>query len=349
MGKKGFFATLIAILILVFLLFPSSTGKEHILIPERILDLENPENIINPDTQGVVSFSMGDYFGYFTENLDLTYIDRLDYKVSISDSVFINYPKIPQILDVQNSNGTGRSIIETTGYPMIIGSRIVIISDSFISLYDLNGNLYWKKEILSIITSLSLTEHQVLISYLDGYCELISMSGETEFTYRPGGSRIDAVYSASISSDGQYISVISGLDPQRFILLQNRKEEYKPIFHFELQEEFRRSISMYFSEDNSQVFFENSAGINIFDVNLKTLTRAGNSGRMGNVYKDNECNFYSAMLVDKEGASLKLFTPDNRVILEKSFKGDSLFFRKKEDRFYVGTDNLLMSFQMVSK
>lgn len=349
MGKKGFFATLITILILIFLLFPSSTGKEHILIPEKILDLENPFNLIQSDTLGVVSFSLGDNFGYFTEDLDLTYFDKLDYKVSISDSVFINYPKIPKILDVQNSNGTGRSIIETTGYPIVIGNRIVIISDNFISLYDLNGNLFWKKDVLSIITSLSLTEQKVLISYLDGYCELISISGETEFTYRPGGSRIDAVYSASISSDGQYISVISGLNPQRFILLQNRKDEYKPIFHFELQEEFRRSVNMYFSEDDSQVFFENSAGINIFDVNLKTLTRAGDSGRMGNVYKDYECNFFSAMLVDKDGASLKLFTPGNRIIMEKEFKGDSLFFRKKENRFYVGTDNLLMSFEMVSK
>lgn len=349
MGKKGFFATLIAVLILVFLLFPSSTGKEHILIPERIQDLENPPNIINSDISGTISFSIGDYLGYFTDNLNLTYIDKIDYKVSISDSVFINYPKIPKILDVLNNNGAGRAIIETSGYPIIIENRIVIISDSFISLYDLNGNFYWKKEILSIITSLSLTENQVLISYLDGYCELINMSGQTDFSYRPGGSRIDAVYSASISSGGQYLSVISGLDPQRFILLQNRKGEFKPIFHFELQEQFRRSVSMYFSEDDSQIFFENFEGVNIFDVNLKTLTRVGDSGRMGNVYKDNECNFYSAMFLGKDSSSLKLFTPENRVILEKRFKGNSFFFRKKEDRFYVGTDNLLMSLQMVSK
>ena len=82
MGKKGFFATLIAILILVFLLFPSSTGKEHILIPERILDLENPSSIIKEDAQGAVSFSLGEYFGYFTESLDLTYIDKVDFHLS---------------------------------------------------------------------------------------------------------------------------------------------------------------------------------------------------------------------------------------------------------------------------
>lgn len=349
MGKKGFFATLIAIFILIFLLFPSSTGKEHILIPEKIIDLENPSNIIKTGSEGTVFFSLGDYFGYFTEDLELSYIDKIDYKVSISDNVFINYSKIPQILDVQDSGGNGRSIIETTGYPMVIKNRIIVISDSFISLYDLDGNLFWKKEILSIVTSLSLTEDHVLIAYLDGYCELISMSGHSEFSYRPGGSRIDAVYSASISSDGQYISVISGLDPQRFILLQNRKGEYKPVFHFHLQEEFRRSVRMYFSEDNSQVFFENSAGINIFDVNLKTLTRAGDSGRMGNVYKDNDCDFYSALLMEKGGGFLKLFTPDNRIILEKSFEGDRLFFRKKENRFYVGTDSLLMSLKMVTR
>jgi len=349
MGKKGFFVTLVVMLILFFLLFQASTGRENILIPERIVDLENSSSIVKNNEKGEVSFSLGDYFGYFTENLELTFLDKKEYKVSISDNVFINYPKIPQILDIQDNRGVGYSIIETTGYPVIKGNKIVVVSDSFISLYDLDGNLYWKKEILSIITSLSVAEDHVLIAYLDGYCEIISISGRTEFSYRPGGSRIEAVYSAALSSDSQYISVISGLDPQRFILLQNRKGEYKPVFHVELEEEFRRSINMYFSEDDSKVFFENSQGINILNVDLKTITSAGDFGRMGKVYIDEADDYYTTMLTDHDSGFLKIFTPDNQIVLDKRFDGVNLFFRKINNRIYVGSDNLLMLLHMVSR
>lgn len=349
MGKKGFFVTLVVILILIFLLFPASTGRENILIPERIIDLEKTSSNIRPGETGDISFSLGDYFGYFTEKLDITFLDKKDYKVSISDDVFINYPKISQILDIQNRDGARRSKIETTGYPIIQDDCVVVISDSFISLYNLEGNLRWKKEILSIITSLSISEDHVLIAYLDGYCELMSISGETVFSYRPGGSRIEAVYSAAISSDSQYISIIAGLDPQRFILLQDRKGEYKPVYHFELDEEFRRSLKMYFSEDDSRIFFENSQGINIFNLDLKTLTVAGDSGRMENIYMDEAGDFYTAMLTDQNGGSLKIFTLDNRIVLDKRFDGGTLFFKKNNNRVYVGADKFLMSLHMVNR
>jgi len=347
MGKKSFFATLFLILLLIFFLFPQSTGKEHFLVPERIINLDKTSSDAYSDELGQVSFALDNYFGYFTDELEVTYLEEKKYNVTISDSTFINYPKIPEILDVQNMKGEGRSIIETTGYPVIQGDRIAILSDSFISLYDLDGHLYWKKEILSIVTSLAITDDHVLIGYLDGYCELISMSGYTEFSFRPGGSRIEAVYSAAISSDGQYITVISGLDPQRLILLQNRKGEYKPVFHKELENEYRRSINMYFSQDNTMVFFENFEGVNLFDVNTKKVTNVGDSGNLKKIYKDVNRNLYSLLLSDNTGGILKILTPENKILLHKQFNGKTLLFKKRDDRYYIGSDNLLMYLKLV--
>ena len=349
MGKKGFFATLLLIITLIFLLFPSSTGKEHILVPEKIVDLENTSHAISNNETGTVSFSLDDYFGFFTDNLELTYVDKTDYRVAISDNSFINYPKIPKILNIQNMEGKGQSIIENTGYPILKNDRIVLLSDSFISLYDLNGNLYWKKEVLSIITSLSISRDFVLVGYLDGLCELISTSGNVELTYKPGGSRIEAIYSVALSGDGEYITLISGLDPQRFILLQNRKGEYKPIFHFELNDEFRRSINMYFSSDDTKVFFESSQGVNIFDIALEDLSFVGDSGRLEKIYKDNERDLYSVLLSQQGKGYLKILTPGNLSVLEKEFVGNSLFFKKRGDRYYIGSDNLLMYFKLVNQ
>ena len=349
MGKKGFFATLFLVLILIFFIFPISTGKEYFLVPEKIVNLENINHDNLNSDEGNVSFAFDDYFGYVSNELDITYLDRKEYKVSISDNSFINYPKTPQILDIQYKDGSGRSIIETTGYPVIQNDKIAVLTDSSISLYDLDGNLYWKKEILSIVTSLSISGDYVLIGYLDGLCELISISGINVLTYRPGGSRIEAIYSVAISSDGQYITVISGLDPQRFILLQDRKGEFKPIYHIELEKEFRRSIDMYFSNDNSIVFFENPEGVSIFDTELKTIETAGGSGRLKQIYKDIDLELYSLLLADNSGGNLNIVTTENKSILRKQFQGDSLFFKKRDNRYYIGSDNLLMYLKLVSR
>ncbi|MBI9097023.1 MAG: hypothetical protein JEY91_01030 [Spirochaetaceae bacterium] len=313
------------------------------------MNLDNPLQTVESLDRGRISFSLGDYFGYFTEDLDLTFLGNKDYKVSISENSFINYPKIPKILDIQNNKGQDRAIIESTGYPVIQGDRIAVLSDSFISFYDIDGNLYWKKEILSIITSLSITQNHVLIGYLDGVCEVVSISGSTEFIYRPGGSRIEAVYSAAISSDSQYISIISGLDPQRFILLQNRKGEYKSVFHFELNHEFRRSVNMYFSKDDSKVFFESTEGVNVFDIESKSLLRLGDTGLLVNVYKDEERDLYSLLLKDMSEGFLGILSEQNESILKKTFYGRNMFFKKNQNRYYIGTDNLIMYFELVKQ
>lgn len=348
MGKKGIFATLFVILVLVFLLFPRSTGTEHFLLPERVVNLGELGKSASSGSRGTVSFSLGDHFGYFTDEMALTYWAERDYRVAISDSSFINYPKIPSVLDIQQSNGEGRAIIETTGYPLLAEDKIVVLSDSFISLYDLDGNLFWKKEILSFVTTISVNSDHVLIGYLDGLCELISMSGQVILSYRPGGSRIESIYSSALSEDGQHIALISGLDPQRFILLQKRKEEFKPVHHFELDHQYRRTIDMYFSDDDSRVFFESPQGIKVFTVLTRDMNSLGGGGRLEKIYLDRDDGFYSLLVKEDSSARLQVLTPENRTLLDRSFSGSQYYFRKNDENFYIGADNRLMYLRMVN-
>lgn len=347
MGKKGFFATLFVLLILIFLLFPSSSGTEYFLIPVKVIDLDqqgDPGISSAPDS---LSFSMGHYYGYFSEDLELSLLGIEDYSVSISDSAFINYTKVPSILDVQDRDGNGLSVIETTGYPLVAGDKVVVLTDSSVSLYDINGNLYWKKDILSMVTTLSVTGDHVLLGFLDGKAELIGLSGEIELDYRPGGSRIECIYSAALSPDGEYLSVLSGLDPQRFILLQRRKDGYKPVHHFELDNQFRRTVDMFFSFDSSEVFFEDPRGVHVYDVNRRDLSLLEGKGRPVGVYLDHESGFYSLFMKDSAGGRLQVLEADGEKIIDRSFSGNLFYFRKKSDNYYIGSDSKLMFFRMV--
>lgn len=347
MGKKGFFATLFVILILVFFLFPSSSATEYFLVPQKIVDLDKGKISDGTGGKREYSFLLGDYFGYFTGDLDLTYCGNRDYRVTVSDTSFINYPKIPKILDVQKPDGEGRSIIEEAGYPVIFGDRIIVLTDSSISLYDLNGNLFWKKEILSLITSLSASDGHVFLGYLDGSCELISDTGNDEFIYRPGGSRIESVYSVALSSDSQYLAVISGLDPQRFILLQKRKDGYKPVHHFELDHQYRRTVKMFFSNDNRKIFFEDPKGVDVFDISAKSLSLIKCEGSLVNIDIDRDSGFYSLLMKGDGEARIQILSDSTHILTDRVFPGEIFFFRKEGDRYYIGDDSKIMYLRMV--
>ncbi|MBB6481984.1 hypothetical protein [Spirochaeta isovalerica] len=347
MGKKGYFATLFVLLLLVFFLFPASSGEERFLVPQQVLDLQTPGSLEFSRNSGrTFAFSLGRYFGYFTNDLDLSYAASSDFGVAIGDEAFINYSKVPGILDIQDSLGEGRAIIETTGYPVIEQNRVVVLSEDYISLFDLDGNQFWKKEILSFVTSLSIIDDLVLIGFLDGSCELISDSGETVLNYRPGGSRIEAVYSVAVSPDGQTIALISGLDPQRFVILEKRKNEYKPVHHFELNFQYRRTVDMFFSSDSSKVFFENPQGINVYNVMSQELKTIGGSGRLENIFVDEESGFFSMMLKEENYAALRVLTPTNRSLLERDIPGEDFYFRKEGDNYYIGFNSKLMFLKM---
>ncbi len=351
MGKKGFFVTLLLILVLIFFTFPVATGKEYFLLPEKIVDLQHFSSNELVDQSGNVSFLLDNHFGYFTDNMDISFLGKKDYRVSLSDQAFVNHSQIPDILDIQDMNGEGRSIIDATedSVPVLDGERVVLLSNNFVSFYNLDGNLIWKREILSFVSSLSLTNSMVFLGYVDGSCELIDRSGNEVFEYSPGGSRVEAIYSVALSKDSKYLAVISGLDPQRFILLQNKKDEYKPVYHIELDKQYRRSIDMYFSGDNTMVFFENYDGVNVFDIESKSLLSIGGAGRLQKIYKDEANGLFSLMISDKISGDLKILTPDNSVFLEKRFYGNKYYFKKKDFRYYVGYDDFLMFLKLVRK
>jgi len=346
MGKKGYFATLLVLLLLVFFLFPNATGEEWFLVPRRTIDLDNQENLQFSSESGSLAFSLGEHFGYFSDSMELSYADREDFRVAIGDEAFINYSKVPAILDIQTNKGEGRAIIEASGYPLIEQNRIIVLSENRISLHDLEGNLFWGKEILSIVTTLSCNNGMVLIGYLDGSCELIDESGDLVLNYRPGGSRVEAIYSAAISGNSQTIVLIAGLDPQRFIILEKRKNEYKPVHHFELDHQYRRTVDMDFSSDGSKVFFENPMGVNVYTLATRELKQIGGTGRLENIYVDEEAGFYSMLLKKESSASLKVLTPTNRTLLERTFPGEDFYFRKEGDNYYIGSNNRLMYLTM---
>lgn len=345
MGRKGYFAILFAIIILVFFLFPLPTATEHYLVPQKLVRLD--ENPTLTDQTPHLSFSLGEYYGYFTEDLDLTYLDKRDYRVAINDSSFIDYPKIPSVLNIQNHEGSIRAPIESAGYPFIEENKVVIISDSSLSLYDIEGNLYWERSILSMVTSISINSESVAVGYLDGTCELISFDGSTLLSYKPGGSRIEIIYSVASSSDGQKLAILSGLDPQRFIYIEKRKEDYKPIHHFEMDFQYRKTIKMNFSKDNSKIFMESPDGVEVYTVLTGQLDTIVGDGNLKEVYYDNALGFYSLMLQEQGSATVKVLTDFDKELLDREFAGGLFFFRKVDQDFYVGIDNDLLHLKLV--
>lgn len=349
MGKKSYFAALFVFLLLLLFLFPVSTGEEFFLVPQRVIDLNDGGAFPVTDDKGTISFTLGDHFGYFTEDMELSYLNLQDFRVAVSDQAFIKYSKVPSILDIQDSVGRGKAVIEKSGYPVIEKDRIVVLSESHISLYDLEGNLLWEKVILSYITSIAVSNGDVLVGFLDGSCKLIGESGEVLLNYRPGGSRIESIYGVALSGDTRTIALISGLDPQRFIILEERKGEYKPVNHFELDYQYRRTVSMNFSSDNNRIFFENPKGINVYDVDARNLDFLEGSGHLVEIFVDEKTGFYSLLVAKDSFGELNILTPSDRIFAMHKIPGQVFYFRKKGDNYYLGSDDKLMFLKMVNE
>jgi hypothetical protein len=186
-------------------------------------------------------------------------------------------------LSLMEPDGRLIARIDDYGYPVAVdGSLFLYRSDTGIlsKIDPATGKILWRKECISEITVLDSSQGKTLIGYLDGRVQLIDASGSIILKYRPGGSRIEAVYAGCISEDGSKIALICGLDPQRFVLLEERKNGFRPVAHHDTGTDFRRPVFLKFVRNDKQVLYENNGYAEVVDLNDYDTHSLGLPGKL---------------------------------------------------------------------
>ena len=172
-------------------------------------------------------------------------------------------------VEIREPNGRLRSRIPISAVPYTRNGQLFLLHDAEGTLFKVdpaNGAVLWRREFISKVTVLDAHGDRNLVGLLDGRCLLIDDSGEALLEYRPGGSRIEAIYGGALSPDGTKVAIIAGLDPQRFILLAERKNGFRPVTSHSTETDFRRYVFVDFVNSGTLVVYESEGYVSAVEV-----------------------------------------------------------------------------------
>ena len=328
----------------------------------------------------IIPFQLGSHFGYFdisgkfilnknvTNNIYLS-------SVSEKENLWTEYEAEPVNISVKNIHEeTVVNINDARGYPILLDDRIFIISSDQNALSEINknGNPRWTYEFGAPLTCIDAKAGLLLTGSLDGIIEIFNSDGERIFYFEPDGSRYAIILGCAISSDGSRIGIISGIDQQRFLLLErfgNTGGDYKVVYHEYLNTGFRRPVRILFIDDDQRIVFERSGGIGCYNIKYRRGIYIPLDGRINSIEESGEHGYL--FLVTSHGMSEKkligikfppdrwlpfsIFPESDVIFMKAPFKSNNVFLTRirlknsASSMIIVGGGQTLISFIMEDK
>jgi hypothetical protein len=343
---------------------------ETILSPRWFISLESNYPVTKPDSAialeelQLLPFKMGDYkgghFGYVDKNGNFTInqVRKENGDVSLSDYTWAEYDAIPNTIEVRNPlNQSILKIEGVQGYPLFLDQRIFFINNEGNSLSALNdsGSVLWTYDFGTTITVIDVAAGFVLAGLLDGTVEVLDDHGQRAFLFEPGGSRISVILGCAISKDGSRFAIVSGIDLQRFLLLEryggdSGSIEYKVIYHEFLEEGFRRAVHVQFIDNDSRIAFERQGGLGLYEISSRKSLKLPLAGEIKTI--DDIGSERLLFLVTAQSEQQKRLVAvrfPGTVIIEAPFKSENIFLGRQGSRVYVGGGMTLAAFELEKK
>ncbi|MGL1894336.1 MAG: hypothetical protein OCD02_22080 [Spirochaetaceae bacterium] len=325
------------VFILFFLLFPLKLQNNLSYFSDESIELSGTLTSLPGEK---IPYIFGDRAGYFSTDLKNAWGIDIHDGVTLLDDGYINYKRSEKTLNYTNLKGIAKYKIEDDGYPFSINNRLFILGRDRKSISEIvYGEIRWTKNFNYIITTVDANEKDLVIGFMKGEFVVLDETGDLFFEYEVGGSRVSVIYSTSISTDGNCIAIVSGLDPQRFILYQRKELEFKPIFSMNLKDEVRRSPKLFITSNDNNIFIEGSDGFYVVDYSTKESSFIAADYPLKNVKYLEALKIYMIHTGTVNYNNLKLVTTDHRVLLEKSFVGDGVSIKALDHSVYVVIDN----------
>ncbi len=337
------------------LIFSSPLKKEPILTPVWVQNLSRPTKIANSTNGNTVGFRIGDVFGYATPDGAIKYLDTTQFNVAMADKRFINYSSVSKSLVEKNTAGRITQTIDSRGYPIFMDGRSFVINTDRTALTELDseGSEVWSRDFGSLITSMDVSSALTVVGLLNGSVVVVTKDGRIEYRYTPGGSKVSVVYGCAISSDGEYVALVSGLDPQKFILLARDKNGYRPRMVVDLAVPVHHQVHLHFFPNNPYVYVESPGAINYFGTDGHISGFIPVSGAVSTISAANDSLVFAVSKTaggdtsNAGTAELTVFAPPARVIARSVFNGRRFFVTTEGDSLFLGADKNLMRIDYV--
>ena len=372
--KKLRIIIIILLFIVYFFIAARPIPRETVLVQGWISDLkEETEAAAGRVSQPgqLLPFVLGDHFGYVDSSGQFA-INRIKTNdIYIGESMWTEYTAEPSNIEIKNiSEETIINIQNPVGYPVLLDNRVFIVGSEMNSLseIDVNGNIRWTYEFGAPLTSIDAAAGLVVTGSLDGIVEIIDSNGDRIYYFEPGGSRLSVILGCAISSNGLRVGIISGIDRQRFILLERLSStdvNYRVVYHEYLETGFRRPVRISFIDEDRRIVYERMGGISCYSIRSRRgvyipldgeIAAIDNSGTQGLffVITSNPAQQTTSQQVqtvsqrelvginipqDKRFAFSKQTDMRDTIFLRASFKSDNVFLGRMRSE---GTDSILI-------
>jgi hypothetical protein len=337
---------------------------ETILLPRWLSSLESGFPISlggnlseNSSDGALIPFRLGDRFGYADAEGRFVLNRPLEGSVSLSQDRWAQYDAEPSSIEVLGPQGEKLiDIEENRGYPLFLDERIFLIGheQNTLSALDEEGKTLWTYDFASPLTCIDAAAGLVLTGSLDGVVEVLDSEGKRIFYFEPGGSRLSLILGCTMSRDGNRLGIISGIDDQRFLVLERYGDgagsDYRVVYHEFLTDGFRRAVYISFIDNDSKIVHEQEKGIGIYEIGKRErifLPLEGDIVAM-DTSGHNGLFFIITAQQGKEKNLVAIKMP-GRIIIEAPFKTEDVFLGRSSSMLYIGGGHTLAAFRIDTK
>lgn len=321
--------------------------------PVALGDTAMPDDEEEYDENSLEPFELSGRFGYFDRDGRFSINQEKKANISISRRRWTEYDAEPERIAVNSPGGETLTVIENPrGYPFFLDGRIYLVNSeqNAISEIDAVGETVWSYEFASPLTCVDSAAGLVLAGSLDGIVGVLDSTGKQVFSFEPGGSRYSIILGCAISRDGSKLALISGIDEQRFLLLErfgSSTSDYKVVYHEFLDSNFRRPVYISFIEEDRWIVYEKHEGLGFFEFGSRQSGMVELNGDLSAIDHSGGGGLLFAVISrfqdEKELVGMRL---PGRVFIEAPFKSDEVFLGRSGSRLFIGGKQTLISFDL---
>jgi hypothetical protein len=360
-----------------FIIAARPLPRETVLAPGWLSSLESDAPVSlggAGQTQGqpqgrLFPFTLGSHFGYVNTAGFFSINNVKKDEIYLSENLWAEYSAEPEIIEIKNINAeTTVSIKSPKGYPILLDDRVFILGreQNALSEIDKDGDVLWTYEFGAPLTCIDAVCGLVLTGSIDGVVEILDAEGKRIFYFEPGGSRYSVILGCAISRNGSRIGIISGIDQQRFLLLERFGDgDYKVVYHEFLDEGFRRPVLISFIDEDRRIIFERVEGLGCYNIKSRQwysipldgkIAAIDNSGDKGFLFLINSHTGRQKELIgirfpDDKRFSVSRYKDDMSgvIFIKAPFKSDNVFLGRNGHVIVTGGGIKLISFSVEEK
>lgn len=287
---------------------------------------------------GWIPYRIAGSYGYFDEEGKVALQAASPFGVALAKGAYVAYDRLPESLLLRSASGKELARVAEAGYPFFAAGRLFVMRPGQSSVAEIGpgGKALWSRDFPSIVTAFDASPGLALFGLMDGSLVGVGPDGAELLSFAPGGSRVAGVYGCAVSPDGLMAAAVTGLDRQRLVVLERRSSAFRVTYHRWLDSDFRRPVSMAFTEDGRYLAYEIPSGLGVYDREKRAESKIAAAALSGVGLSSPERGLILALEGGGAARGVLVASPSGRRLFTAPFAAAESFLARRGDALFLG-------------